>query len=92
MSRVFIDGVEYIPRPQVIESGLSAASFGEFIKGCRKSMGITLAEASERIGCSSVWLSTMENSHVDISLRLAIKLCKAYSLKLGMLEPYFDED
>lgn len=92
MSRVFIDGIEYFPKPQVIKAGLSAATFGEFISGCRKSMGITLAEASERIGCSMAWLSKMERSQVDISLRMAIKLCKAYSLKLWMLEPYFDEN
>lgn len=59
-----------------------AQEFGSFIRTARESKGLYQADIAEKIGVSRGYYAHIEGGTRDISLTLAVKICRALDLKL----------
>lgn len=85
--QVIIDGVEYRPYQQKIESEYL---FKDFIKLKREAIGYTLNAAAKNIGCSKSYIWEIENKESpQISFAMIVKISDAYGLDIASMAMYF---
>ncbi len=81
--KVVIDGVEYFPLIKVNQNGLKLRNF---LFERRKMLNLTIEQAANLIGCSKGNLWELENSPCNPSLKMALKICKAYGFRADIYE------
>ena len=59
-----------------------AQEFGAFIRAARESKGLYQADIAEKVGVSRGYYAHIEGGTRDISLTLAVKICRALDLSL----------
>ena len=59
-----------------------AQEFGMFIRTARENKGLYQADVAGRVGVSRGYYAHIEAGSRDISLTLAVKICRALDLKL----------
>ncbi|MEW8049265.1 MAG: helix-turn-helix transcriptional regulator [Candidatus Thiodiazotropha endolucinida] len=81
MPIVEIDGVTYVPEPNVEYSG-NALTFGDALTECRKNCKMSLDTASEIAGISKSHLWAIEKGETEPSLWIASCIAKVYGVDL----------
>lgn len=84
-----INGIKYYPKTEI---ELMPMSFGEFLRQCRKNLGLTLDEAANVIICSKSYIWELENGTIEPSFKMAIKISNAFGIELITLASYLKND
>jgi len=83
--KVVIDRVEYVP---VVEQPVAPKSMTlkAYLTKRRLQFGWSMEEAAEKIGCSKGYVWELENQIKNPSLKMALKICKAYGFSANIYE------